>query len=240
MTVDAFVAARPRLLGIAYRMLGSRVEAEDVVGDVAERWARADQAVIAAPEGWLVTVTDAPRAGRPAGRPAASRRLPGTVAARADRHGRRPGDRCRAAGVADDGLPRAARAADADRARRVRPPRRARTPLRRRRRRRRAHRGGMPPGAPSRPPPRQRAAPTPGGRPPPGGGGRRPVPGRRDRRRARGPAGVPRPRGHRAQRRWRCRQRGDATGGRGRHAPPASSATSPGASARRSATCCAS
>jgi RNA polymerase sigma-70 factor (ECF subfamily) len=60
VTVDAadpFVAARPRLLGIAYRLLGSRAEAEDVVGDVAERWARADQAVIAAPEGWLVTVT---------------------------------------------------------------------------------------------------------------------------------------------------------------------------------------
>jgi RNA polymerase sigma-70 factor (ECF subfamily) len=57
VTVDPFVAARPRLLGIAYRMLGSRAEAEDVVGDVAERWARADRAAIAAPEGWLVTVT---------------------------------------------------------------------------------------------------------------------------------------------------------------------------------------
>ena len=60
MTVDledAFTAARPRLLGIAYRMLGSRVEAEDVVGDVAERWASADRDAIAAPEGWLVTVT---------------------------------------------------------------------------------------------------------------------------------------------------------------------------------------
>ncbi len=54
---DAFTAARPRLVGIAYRMLGSRVEAEDVVGDVAERWASADRDEIAAPEGWLVTVT---------------------------------------------------------------------------------------------------------------------------------------------------------------------------------------
>jgi RNA polymerase sigma-70 factor, ECF subfamily len=54
---DPFAAARPRLLGIAYRMLGSRVEAEDVVGDVAERWASADRDEIAAPEGWLVTVT---------------------------------------------------------------------------------------------------------------------------------------------------------------------------------------
>jgi RNA polymerase sigma-70 factor (ECF subfamily) len=57
VTADAFVAARPRLLSIAYRMLGSRVEAEDVVGDVAERWAGADRAAIVAPEGWLVTVT---------------------------------------------------------------------------------------------------------------------------------------------------------------------------------------
>jgi len=55
--VDAFEAARPRLLGIAYRMLGSRVEAEDVVGDVAERWSAADRDAIRTPEGWLVTVT---------------------------------------------------------------------------------------------------------------------------------------------------------------------------------------
>jgi RNA polymerase sigma-70 factor, ECF subfamily len=57
VTDDVFTAARPRLLGIAYRMLGSVAEAEDVVGDVAERWAAADQASIVAPEGWLVTVT---------------------------------------------------------------------------------------------------------------------------------------------------------------------------------------
>ena len=55
--LDAFEAARPRLLGIAYRMLGSRAEAEDVVGDVAERWTTADRAAIREPEGWLVTVT---------------------------------------------------------------------------------------------------------------------------------------------------------------------------------------
>jgi len=54
---DTFEAARPRLLGIAYRMLGSRAEAEDVVGDVAERWAAADHSTVREPEGWLVTVT---------------------------------------------------------------------------------------------------------------------------------------------------------------------------------------
>ena len=57
MTADAFETARRRLLGIAYRMLGSRVEAEDVVGDVAERWAAANHEAIREPEGWLVTVT---------------------------------------------------------------------------------------------------------------------------------------------------------------------------------------
>ena len=41
--VDTLAAARPRLLGIAYRMLGSWAEAEDVVGDVAERWATVDR-----------------------------------------------------------------------------------------------------------------------------------------------------------------------------------------------------
>jgi len=55
--VDAFEAARPRLLGIAYRLLGSRAEAEDVVGDVALRWTTADRTVIRQPEAWLVTVT---------------------------------------------------------------------------------------------------------------------------------------------------------------------------------------
>lgn len=54
---DAFAELRPRLLGIAYRMLGSRAEAEDVVGDVAERWLTVDQDAIREPVGWLVTVT---------------------------------------------------------------------------------------------------------------------------------------------------------------------------------------
>jgi RNA polymerase sigma-70 factor (ECF subfamily) len=57
VTIDAFAEARPRLLGIAYRMLGSRAEAEDVVGDVAERWTVADRSQIVSPEAWLVTVT---------------------------------------------------------------------------------------------------------------------------------------------------------------------------------------
>ena len=57
MSTDAFEAARPRLMAIAYRMLGSRAEAEDVVGDVALRWTATDRGAIANPEAWLVTVT---------------------------------------------------------------------------------------------------------------------------------------------------------------------------------------
>lgn len=52
-----FESARPKLMAIAYRMLGSVVEAEDVVGDVAERWAAADQQTVRVPEAWLVTAT---------------------------------------------------------------------------------------------------------------------------------------------------------------------------------------
>ncbi|MGI9053995.1 MAG: RNA polymerase sigma factor SigJ [Ilumatobacteraceae bacterium] len=54
---DAFEAARPKLMAIAYRMLGSVVEAEDVVGDVAERWSTMDVDAVRNSEAWLVTVT---------------------------------------------------------------------------------------------------------------------------------------------------------------------------------------
>jgi RNA polymerase sigma-70 factor (ECF subfamily) len=51
---DAFAAARPRLLRLGYRMLGSTAEAEDVVQDAWLRWQAADQAAIADPAAWLV------------------------------------------------------------------------------------------------------------------------------------------------------------------------------------------
>jgi RNA polymerase sigma-70 factor (ECF subfamily) len=53
----AFQALRPRLFSIAYRMLGIRADAEDVVQDAWLRWHGADQAGIASLEAWLVTVT---------------------------------------------------------------------------------------------------------------------------------------------------------------------------------------
>jgi RNA polymerase sigma-70 factor, ECF subfamily len=55
---DAFAAARPRLFAIAYRMLGTRADAEDLVQDAWLRWHQqpAPEALQSA-EAWLVTVT---------------------------------------------------------------------------------------------------------------------------------------------------------------------------------------
>lgn len=52
-----FNALRPRLQGIAYRMLGSIADAEDVVQDVWLRWHEAAHATLDSAEAWLVTVT---------------------------------------------------------------------------------------------------------------------------------------------------------------------------------------
>ncbi len=57
MTEDAFIATRPRLLGIAYGMLGELTEAEDVVQDAWLRWGEADRAAVRNPEAFLVRVT---------------------------------------------------------------------------------------------------------------------------------------------------------------------------------------
>jgi RNA polymerase sigma-70 factor (ECF subfamily) len=54
-TTDAFEAVRPRLFGLAYRMLGSRAEAEDIVQEAYVRWHQADGGVIRNSEAWLVT-----------------------------------------------------------------------------------------------------------------------------------------------------------------------------------------
>lgn len=54
--VEVFASERPRLLGLAYRMLGTRSDAEDVVQDAWLRWQRADRAGIDRPAAWLTTV----------------------------------------------------------------------------------------------------------------------------------------------------------------------------------------
>jgi RNA polymerase sigma-70 factor (ECF subfamily) len=53
--LTVFEGLRGRLFGLAYRMLGSRAEAEDVVQDTYLRWHQADRAAIENPEAWLVT-----------------------------------------------------------------------------------------------------------------------------------------------------------------------------------------
>jgi RNA polymerase sigma-70 factor (TIGR02957 family) len=52
-----FISVRPRLFGIAYRMLGSAVEAEDVVQDAWMRWQTTDRSVVQNPAAFLVTTT---------------------------------------------------------------------------------------------------------------------------------------------------------------------------------------
>lgn len=52
-----FAALRPRLFGVAYRILGSPPDAEDVVQDAWLRWHGADRATVRDPEGFLVVTT---------------------------------------------------------------------------------------------------------------------------------------------------------------------------------------
>lgn len=53
----AFEPLRPRLLGIAHRILGSRAEAEDVVQDAWLRWQTYDRSAVQSPTAFLVTTT---------------------------------------------------------------------------------------------------------------------------------------------------------------------------------------
>ncbi|MCU1355659.1 MAG: hypothetical protein JWM89_1077 [Acidimicrobiales bacterium] len=52
-----FEAERPRLLGLAYRITGSRSGAEDLVQEAWLRWDRADRDAVERPAAWLTTVT---------------------------------------------------------------------------------------------------------------------------------------------------------------------------------------
>ncbi len=54
--VSVFEAARPMLLGLAYRILGSRAEAEDAVQDTYLKWQSADRSMIDNPGSWLTTL----------------------------------------------------------------------------------------------------------------------------------------------------------------------------------------
>ena len=52
----AFEEWRPLLFGIAYRMLGSAADAEDVVQDASIRWLRRSDHAVASVRAYLVTI----------------------------------------------------------------------------------------------------------------------------------------------------------------------------------------
>jgi len=54
-TATLFEAQRPRLFGAAYRMVGSRAEAEDLVQEAFLRWQRVEHEAVRNPQAWLVT-----------------------------------------------------------------------------------------------------------------------------------------------------------------------------------------
>ncbi len=54
---EVFAAHRDLLVGVAYRMLGSAADAEDVVQDAWLRWSAVDHATVDDPRAYLVTVT---------------------------------------------------------------------------------------------------------------------------------------------------------------------------------------
>jgi RNA polymerase sigma-70 factor (ECF subfamily) len=53
----AFLRVRPRLFGIAYRMLGRAAEAEDIVQDAWVRWQMSDRSLVRDAAAFLVTTT---------------------------------------------------------------------------------------------------------------------------------------------------------------------------------------
>ncbi|WP_433158643.1 sigma-70 family RNA polymerase sigma factor [Kribbella sp. CA-247076] len=54
---DDFAVLRPRLFGIAYRIVGNAPEAEDIVQDVWLRWQRTDRSAVVDPAAFLATAT---------------------------------------------------------------------------------------------------------------------------------------------------------------------------------------
>ena len=54
--MDIFEAERPRLLGLAYRILGSLTDAEDAVQDTFLKWANTQRETLDRPAAWLTTV----------------------------------------------------------------------------------------------------------------------------------------------------------------------------------------
>ena len=97
---DEFLRHRTRLLGIAYRLLGSMWDAEDVVSDAMVRWLRVDRSDIREPAAFLTTMVSRFALDQLKSARVDAAALRRTVAARADadrdvrarpaRHGRAP------------------------------------------------------------------------------------------------------------------------------------------------------
>lgn len=56
-SAEEFEPHRPLLLGLAYRLLGSMWDAEDVVQDAYLRWLRTDRSAVREPRAYLITLT---------------------------------------------------------------------------------------------------------------------------------------------------------------------------------------
>ena len=55
-TIDSFNDLRPLLFGVAYRMLGSVADAEDIVQDTYIRWTGVDEDGVESPRAYLTTI----------------------------------------------------------------------------------------------------------------------------------------------------------------------------------------
>ena len=142
---DVFERERPRLIGLAYRMLGTVTDAEDVVQDAWLRWQTVEPDQLERPEAWLTTVTtrvalDHLRSTRRRRETYVGPWLPEPLVS-ADRAGGRRG----AGRLAPSGVPDRPRPARAGGARRVPVGRRVRRALRRHRGHRRQVGGGLSP-----------------------------------------------------------------------------------------------
>jgi len=84
--LSAFVGVRPRLFGIAYRMLGSAAEAEDLVQDVWLRWQTTDRTVVLDVPAFLTTMTTRLAINLTQSAPFTARNLHRDVAPGAGRH----------------------------------------------------------------------------------------------------------------------------------------------------------
>jgi RNA polymerase sigma-70 factor (ECF subfamily) len=54
--MEEFETLRPRLFGVAYRMVGSAMDAEDILQEAYLRWQATDQSAVACPAAFLVTM----------------------------------------------------------------------------------------------------------------------------------------------------------------------------------------